>query len=84
MAQVARQVSRRYSPEQIVGAWKSSSGLRISHETIYRQIRWDFQKTCGSKNQLRSTPAQIATTRNSRTMAATLPELESETLCKRE
>jgi len=41
MAQVARLVRRRYSPEQIVGTWKASGGLRISHETIYRQIRWD-------------------------------------------
>ena len=41
MAQVARLVRRRFSPEQIVGVWKRSGGLRISHETIYRQIRWD-------------------------------------------
>ena len=41
MAQVARLVRRRFSPEQIVGVWKRTGGLRISHETIYRQIRWD-------------------------------------------
>ena len=32
MAQVARLVRRRFSPEQIVGVWKRSGGLRISHE----------------------------------------------------
>ena len=41
MAQVARLVRRRFSPEQIVGVWQRTGGLRISHETIYRQIRWD-------------------------------------------
>ena len=41
MAQVARLVRRRYSPEQIVGMWRETGGLRISHQTIYRQIRWD-------------------------------------------
>jgi IS30 family transposase len=43
MAQVARLLRRRFSPEQIVGVWKRTGGLRISHETIYRQIRWDKQ-----------------------------------------
>jgi IS30 family transposase len=43
MAQVARLVRRKFSPEQIVGVWKRTGGLRISHETIYRQIRWDKQ-----------------------------------------
>jgi IS30 family transposase len=43
MAQVARLVRREFSPEQIVGVWRRTGGLRISHETIYRQIRWDKQ-----------------------------------------
>jgi IS30 family transposase len=43
MAQVARLVRRKFSPEQIVGIWHRTGGLRISHETIYRQIRWDKQ-----------------------------------------
>jgi len=43
MAQVARLVRRKFSPEQSVGVWKRTGGLRISHETIYRQIRWDKQ-----------------------------------------
>jgi IS30 family transposase len=43
MARVARLVRRKFSPEQIVGVWQSTGGLRISHETIYRQIRWDKQ-----------------------------------------
>jgi IS30 family transposase len=43
MAQVARLVRRKFSPEQIVGVWQGTGGLRISHETIYRQIRWDKQ-----------------------------------------
>jgi transposase, IS30 family len=43
MAQVARLVRRKFSPEQIVGVWQRTGGLRISHETIYRQIRWDKQ-----------------------------------------
>ncbi len=43
MAQVAHLVRRKFSPEQIVGLWRSIGGLRISHETIYRQIRWDKQ-----------------------------------------
>jgi IS30 family transposase len=34
MAKVARLVRRRFSPEQIVGVWKSSGGLRSSHETL--------------------------------------------------
>ena len=41
MARVARLVRRRYSPEQIVGSVEGDGGLRISHETIYRRIRWD-------------------------------------------
>jgi transposase, IS30 family len=43
MARVARLVRRKFSPEQIVGMWKRTGGLRISHETIYRRIRWDKQ-----------------------------------------
>jgi IS30 family transposase len=43
MARVARLVRRKFSPEQIVGVWQRTGGLRISHETIYRQIRWDKQ-----------------------------------------
>src|SRR5438445_3965062 len=39
MAQVARLLRRKFSPEQIVGVWKRTGGLRISHETTYRQIR---------------------------------------------
>ena len=41
MAKVARLIRRRYSPEQIAGVWRNSGGLSISHETIYRRIRWD-------------------------------------------
>jgi IS30 family transposase len=41
MARVARLVRRRFSAEQISGVWKKIGALRISHETIYRHIRWD-------------------------------------------
>lgn len=41
MARVARLVRRRFSAEQISGVCKKTGALRISHETIYRHIRWD-------------------------------------------
>ena len=41
MARVVRLLRRKFSPEQIVGVWKKSGRLCISHETIYRYIRWD-------------------------------------------
>lgn len=41
MARVAKLLRRRFSPEQIAGVWKKTGALRISHETIYRHIRWD-------------------------------------------
>lgn len=41
MAKVAVLIRRRFSPEQIVGLWREFGGLSISHETIYRRIRWD-------------------------------------------
>src|SRR5437762_2500259 len=41
MASVARLVRRRFSPEQTSGVWKKTGALSISHETIYRHIRWD-------------------------------------------
>ena len=41
MARVARLLRRRWSPEQVVGALKKRGTLSISHETIYRHIRWD-------------------------------------------
>jgi IS30 family transposase len=41
MAQVARLVRRKWSAEQISGVLKKRGTLCISHETIYRRIRWD-------------------------------------------
>ena len=41
MARMARLLRRRFSPEQISGLWKKNGALNISHETIYRYIRWD-------------------------------------------
>jgi len=41
MARVARLMRRKWSPEQISGVLKKDGVLRISHETIYRHIRWD-------------------------------------------
>lgn len=41
LARVARLVRRRYSAEQISGVCKKTGALSISHETIYRHIRWD-------------------------------------------
>ena len=41
MARVARLIRRKWSPEQISGTLKKRRALRISHETIYRRIRWD-------------------------------------------
>src|SRR5256885_926881 len=41
MARVARLVRRKWSAEQIAGTLKKWGTLRISHETIYRRIRWD-------------------------------------------
>jgi transposase, IS30 family len=41
LAQVARLVRRKWSAEQISGVLKKRGTLRISHETIYRRIRWD-------------------------------------------
>ena len=41
MAHVAALVRRKWSPEQISGVLKKKGVLSISHETIYRRIRWD-------------------------------------------
>ena len=41
MAVVARLIRRKWSPEQINGELARRGRLRISHETIYRRIRWD-------------------------------------------
>jgi transposase, IS30 family len=41
MATVARLIRRKWSAEQISGTLKKCGALRISHETIYRRIRWD-------------------------------------------
>jgi IS30 family transposase len=41
MARVARLIRRKWSPEQISGTLQKNGALRISHETIYRRIRWD-------------------------------------------
>jgi len=41
MARVARLLRRKWSAEQISGTLKKQDSLRISHETIYRRIRWD-------------------------------------------
>ena len=47
MACVAALVRRRWSAEQISGVLKKKRELSISHETIYRRIRWD-KKAGGS------------------------------------
>ncbi len=41
MAQVAALLRQKWSAEQIAGALSKSGELAISHETIYRRIRWD-------------------------------------------
>ncbi len=41
MAHVVELVRQRWSPEQISGALKKTGELLISHETIYRKLRWD-------------------------------------------
>src|SRR6266550_6443246 len=41
LAMVARLLRRKWSAEQIAGVLKKRGTLRISHETIYRRIRWD-------------------------------------------
>lgn len=41
MAQVARLIRRKWSAEQIAGTLRKRGVLHISHETIYRRIRWD-------------------------------------------
>lgn len=41
MAQVTRLLRRKWSAEQIAGTLKKRGTLHISHETIYRRIRWD-------------------------------------------
>lgn len=41
MSIVARLLRRRWSPEQIAGVLQKQGTLSISHETIYRRIRWD-------------------------------------------
>jgi IS30 family transposase len=41
MALVARLVRKKWSAEQIAGVLRDGGRLHISHETIYRRIRWD-------------------------------------------
>jgi len=41
MAQVARLIRRKWSAEQISGTLGKRATLQISHETIYRRLRWD-------------------------------------------
>src|SRR5471032_3370916 len=41
MARVARLLRRRWSAEQVSGVLCKTGVLNISHETIYRRIRWD-------------------------------------------
>jgi IS30 family transposase len=41
MARVAKLLRRRFSAEQISGVCNKTGALSISHETIYRHIRWD-------------------------------------------
>lgn len=43
MAEVTRLIRRKWSAEQIAGTLRKRGTLRISHETIYRRIRWDKQ-----------------------------------------
>jgi IS30 family transposase len=41
MARVTHLLPRKWSAEQVAGVLRESGTLRISHETIYRRIRWD-------------------------------------------
>ncbi len=41
MARVSELVRGKWSPEQITGILKMEGEFSISHETIYRRIRWD-------------------------------------------
>ena len=41
MARVTHLLRRKWSAEQVAGVLRESGTLRISHETIYRRIRWD-------------------------------------------
>jgi IS30 family transposase len=41
MALIARLVRKKWSAVQIAGELRDDGKLRISHETIYRRIRWD-------------------------------------------
>lgn len=41
MAKVAQLLRRKWSAEQVAGVLRRQGTLRISHETIYRHIRWD-------------------------------------------
>ena len=41
MAQVSRLIRRKWSAEQISGTLRKRGTLHISHETIYRRLRWD-------------------------------------------
>jgi IS30 family transposase len=41
MARVTHLLRRKWSAVQVSGVLRESSTLRISHETIYRRIRWD-------------------------------------------
>jgi len=41
LAYVARLLRRRWSAEQIAGTLRRAGVLTISHQTIYRRIRWD-------------------------------------------
>ncbi len=41
MLRVARLLRAKWGPEQISGTLKARRELDISHETIYRRIRWD-------------------------------------------
>ena len=41
MARVAQLLRRKWSAEQVSGILARTGEMRISHETIYRRIRWD-------------------------------------------
>jgi len=41
IARVTQLLRRKWSAEQVSGVLRESGTLRISHETIYRRIRWD-------------------------------------------
>jgi IS30 family transposase len=41
MARVGRLLRKKWSAEQVSGTLTKQGLLRISHETIYRRIRWD-------------------------------------------